>query len=99
MWLVFFLVLLFLLLPLCVIYFQFPQWSRLVHLPLALKFWLLKIVLQWVGGKWNQWEREVLLVKLADWETSLIEEHLPVPSDTLESEASSNNPGDDDELI
>ena len=41
----------------------------------------------------------MLLVKLADWETSLIEEHLPVPSDTLESEASSNNPGDDDELI
>ena len=39
----------------------------------------------------------MLLVKLADWETSLIEEHLHVPSDTLESEASSN-PGDDNEL-
>jgi len=57
---------------------QFPQWSKLTHLPLALKFWVVKILLQFVSEKYAQVERNVLLSYLADLETNLIEENLPV---------------------
>eukprot|EP00600_Ochromonadales_sp_CCMP1393_P000009 CAMPEP_0174977770 /NCGR_PEP_ID=MMETSP0004_2-20121128/13794_1 /TAXON_ID=420556 /ORGANISM="Ochromonas sp., Strain CCMP1393" /LENGTH=85 /DNA_ID=CAMNT_0016228991 /DNA_START=744 /DNA_END=1001 /DNA_ORIENTATION=+ len=57
---------------------KFPQWSKLTHLPLALKFWVVKILLQFVSEKYAQVERNVLLSYLADLETNLIEENLPV---------------------
>ena len=58
---------------------QFPQWSKLVHLPLALKFWILKLVVQFAGERYLQWERDVLVGGLADLETQCIEQGLPVP--------------------
>mmetsp|Transcript_4631 Transcript_4631/g.10223 ORF Transcript_4631/g.10223 Transcript_4631/m.10223 type:complete len:218 (-) Transcript_4631:66-719(-) len=57
---------------------QFPQWSKFTHIPLALKFWALKILLQFAAEKYLQVERNVLLSYLADVETRLIEENLPV---------------------
>lgn len=57
---------------------QFPQWSKVTHLPLALKFWGLKLAAQFAGDKYAQWERDVVLSYLTDVETKLIEDNLPV---------------------
>lgn len=56
---------------------KFPQWSKLTHLPLALKFWGIKLAAQFAGEKYVQWERDVVLSYLTDMETKLIEENLP----------------------
>jgi hypothetical protein len=58
---------------------QYPQWSKLLHLPLALKFWGLKVLAQYGWERYVQWERDCVTARLADLETRLIEERLPVP--------------------
>jgi hypothetical protein len=63
---------------------QYPQWSKVTHIPLALKFWAIKVVVQYLLELYLAWERGVVLSGIADFETTLIEENLPVQVDTDE---------------
>lgn len=56
---------------------QYPHWSKLTKLPLALKLWGGKLVGQALASRYLSWEKDVLVQRLADWETQLIEEKLP----------------------
>jgi hypothetical protein len=56
---------------------QFPQWSKIVSLPLPLKFWVGKLAVQYLWGRYRRWEAEVLVAGLADMEARMLEERLP----------------------
>eukprot|EP00981_Chlorochromonas_danica_P001923 scaffold398_cov177-Ochromonas_danica.AAC.22 len=56
----------------------YPHWSKIVSIPLALKIWLGKLVLQYLVEKYLWFEKTFLVDYLASLETSLIEESLPL---------------------
>ena len=56
---------------------QYPNWSKLTKLPLPLKLWAGKLAGQALASRYLSWEKDVLVQRLADWETQLIEENLP----------------------
>lgn len=60
------------------LWMMYPQWSKLTHVPLALKFWIGKLMIQYIGEKYGQIERETVFNYLTDLETKLIEDELPV---------------------
>jgi hypothetical protein len=55
----------------------YPKWSKIIHLPLVLKFWGGKIALQYLLEKYVNLEKEVVKW-LADIETGILEPNLPV---------------------
>lgn len=57
---------------------MYPQWSKLTRLPLALKFWILKLLLQYGFDKYQQLESSILISYLTDIETRMIEENIPL---------------------
>ena len=56
----------------------------MTHIPLALKFWAIKVVVQYLLELYLAWERGVVLSGIADFETALIEENLPIQVDDEE---------------
>jgi len=73
---------------------KYPQWSRIVHLPLVLKFWGAKLLFQLLFDRYVSLEKFIAL-KLADLETSLIEPNLPINED--DNDSSDNNKIEKDE--
>ena len=65
---------------------KYPQWSRIVHLPLVLKFWGAKLLFQLFFDRYLSLEQFIAL-KLADLETALIEPNLPVNEEDDENNA------------
>lgn len=63
---------------------MYPHWSKITHLPLALKFWFGKIVFQIITDYYVACERNIFLSYLVDIETSIIESKLPVESDIVD---------------
>ena len=61
----------------------YPRWSRIVHLPLLLKFWGGKIVFQYIFEQYLVIE-DVIVDNLIQVETDMIEQNLPI---TVELEA------------
>ena len=59
----------------------------MTHIPLALKFWAIKVVVQYLLDLYLAWERGVVLSGIADFETALIEEKLPVHVDGEEKQS------------
>lgn len=57
---------------------QYPHWSKITHIPLALKFWAGKLLLQYAAQQFVRIERETVFSSLTDIETRLIEQNLPV---------------------
>lgn len=55
----------------------YPKWSRIVHLPLVLKFWGGKVLLQYLWDKYAVVEN-VIAKSLTEVESSIIEKGLPV---------------------
>ena len=55
----------------------YPTWSKIVHLPLLLKYWGGKIVLQYMIMGWLSVEK-TMLGYLTEVETSIVEPLLPV---------------------
>ena len=74
---------------------KYPQWSRIVHLPLVLKFWGAKLLFQLLFDRYLSLEKFIAL-KLADLETSLIEPNLPINEDDNGSNDDSKNVKDED---
>ena len=64
---------------------QYPSWSKVLNLPLVLKFWGAKLVLQYLWGLYLKAEG-ALTETLSDLETALIEPRLPVSDDSQEEE-------------
>jgi len=60
-----------------IFWLKYPQWSRIVHLPLVLKFWGAKLLFQFLFERYLSIEKFISL-KLANLETALIEPNLPV---------------------
>ena len=61
---------------------QYPSWSKVLNLPLVLKFWGAKLVLQYLWGLYLKAEG-ALTETLSDLETALIEPRLPVDNSPL----------------
>lgn len=55
----------------------YPRWSRLVHLPLVLKFWGGKLLFQYISSFYLKGEKSVLEY-LTEVETAIVEPRLPV---------------------
>ena len=55
----------------------YPKWSRIINLPLVLKFWGGKVVFQYVFEKYLFVEK-LILKSLTEIESSIIEDRLPV---------------------
>ena len=55
----------------------YPKWSRIVHLPLVLKFWGGKVLLQYLWDKYAVVEK-IIAKSLTEVESSIIEKGLPV---------------------
>lgn len=77
---------------------QYPKWVKIVNLPLVLKFWGGKIVLQYAFGLYLQAESR-LTETLSDLETSIIEPKLPVenPEVLVDSQNNYLDDADDDD--
>ena len=76
---------------------QYPKWVKIVNLPLVLKFWGGKIVLQYLYGFYLHVEG-LLLEQLAELETTLIEPNLPAENEEKKSESNQrSDPAEDDE--
>lgn len=85
---------------------MYAHWSKVTHLPLALKFWLGKIVFQYLVDYYMIFERNVFLSYLIDLETLSIDKNLPVEeeekeeglneSETEESDSDGEDVDDDD---
>jgi hypothetical protein len=60
-----------------VLWSSYPKWSKIVHLPLVLKFWGAKLVGQFLLERYFRVEKEILKI-LAEFETSAVEQNLPV---------------------
>mmetsp|Transcript_25100 Transcript_25100/g.36040 ORF Transcript_25100/g.36040 Transcript_25100/m.36040 type:complete len:269 (+) Transcript_25100:1894-2700(+) len=56
---------------------QYPHWSKLTHLPLPLKLWLGKALLQQLAGGYLALERRLLWARLVEAETALLDRALP----------------------
>lgn len=55
----------------------YPKWSRILNLPLVLKFWGGKVLLQYVFEKYLFVEK-LIAKSLTEIESSIIESRLPV---------------------
>lgn len=55
----------------------YPKWSRIINLPLVLKFWGGKVLLQYVFERYLFVEK-LILKSLTEIESSIIEDRLPV---------------------
>lgn len=55
----------------------YPKWSRIINLPLVLKFWGGKVLFQYCFEKYLFLEK-LIAKSLAEIESSIIEERLPV---------------------
>lgn len=55
----------------------YPKWSRIVHLPLVLKFWGGKVLLQYFYDKYLVVEKQIAK-SLTEMESTIIESRLPV---------------------
>ena len=55
----------------------YPKWSRIVHLPLVLKFWGGKVLLQYFYDNYLIVEKQIAK-SLTEMESSIIERRLPV---------------------
>ena len=55
----------------------YPKWSRIVHLPLVLKFWGGKVLLQYFYDNYLVLEK-LIAKSLTEMESSIIEKRLPV---------------------
>jgi hypothetical protein len=69
---------------------QYPRfWSKFTRLPFPFKFWIGKMVVATVWEKYLMFEKNIIVSKLADVETKLIEKNLPdLSTATAESEES-----------
>lgn len=76
---------------------QYPKWVKIVNLPLVLKFWGGKIVLQYLYSIYLYGEG-LLLEQLADLETALIEPNLPAENEEKKSETRRSDAAEDDEV-
>ena len=56
---------------------QYPQWSRLTRLPLVLKFWGGKALLQYLWLQYLKLETKLILA-LSEIETQIVEPNLPI---------------------
>lgn len=56
---------------------QYLQWSRITHLPLVLKFWGGKLLIQYLATQYLKLE-QVLVQYLAEIETQIVEPNLPL---------------------
>lgn len=77
---------------------QYLNWSKLTHLPFAIKLWLGKLA--WVAAveQYLALEKSLFVDSLADLETRLIEETLPSPNDpVLEKQGAAAEDGDDEQ--
>lgn len=74
----------------------YNHWSKITHLPLALKFWLGKIVVQYSADNYVAFERNVFLSYLIDLETSIIEKKLPVEGVEEREEEEEEEEGDEE---
>jgi hypothetical protein len=66
-----------------VLWQAYPRWSRLVHLPLVLKFWGGKIMVQYLVS-WYLTAEKSLLAYLTELETTVVEPRLPLTEDLKE---------------
>ena len=55
----------------------YPRWSRLIHLPLVLKFWGGKLLFQYLFSFYLKGEKWILEY-LTEVETAIVEPRLPV---------------------
>ena len=56
---------------------MYPKWSRVVHLPLVIKFWFGKVLLQYVAEQYMVVEKWMAKA-LTDVESRILERRLPV---------------------
>lgn len=56
---------------------MYPKWSRVVHLPLVIKFWFGKVLLQYAAEQYMVIERWIAKA-LTEVESSILESRLPV---------------------
>jgi hypothetical protein len=56
---------------------QYVQWSKLTRLPLVLKFWGGKLLLQYLAAQYLYVE-QLLVQYLAEIETGIVEPNLPL---------------------
>lgn len=78
---------------------QYPKWVKLLHLPLVLKFWGLKIVGQYFWAQYLTAEGQAL-EWLSDLETTVIEPRLPAENQPAAGQSGENEEeeeGEDDE--
>ena len=70
---------------------QHVHWSKITRLPMPLKLWLGKAVLQWLSEQYTHLERKVVWSQLIDLETRWLEDALPVKYDSISGLSESGN--------